>query len=73
MVDSLEEWAEIMYKDIPIIDYPNWYFSKHHKCCYGGQIFEWLIDKVAPEQKRARNYCQQMLDQNIIKNVEGKT
>jgi hypothetical protein len=23
----------------------------------GGEVFGWLLDKVVPDQKRARNYC----------------
>ena len=39
----------------------------------GGEIFGWLIDRVSPEQKKAKKYCQKMLELKIIENVEGKS
>lgn len=73
VVEALEEWAEIMHNEIKITDYQKGWFSKHTNCCMGGEIFGWLMDRVAPEQKRARSYCQKMLDLKIIENVDGKT
>lgn len=62
-----------MYREVPTQDYPNGYFSSHQKCCLGGQIFEWLIAQATHEHKKARHYCQQMLDKHIIKNVDKKS
>jgi len=39
----------------------------------GGEIFGWLMERVTPEQKKARNYCQKMLELKIIENVGGNT
>jgi len=72
-VEALEEWAEIMRNEIKITDYNAGWFSKHTNCCMGGEIFGWLIDRVSPEQKKAKKYCQKMLELKIIENVEGKT
>jgi hypothetical protein len=49
IIEALEEWAEIMHKDIKITDYSYGWFGKHINCCMGGEIFGWLIDKVTPE------------------------
>jgi hypothetical protein len=35
-------------------------------------VFGWLMDKVVPDQKRARQYCQKMLDLKIIESVNHK-
>lgn len=33
----------------------------------------WLLNKVTSNQKKARSYCQKMLDAKIIANVTGKS
>lgn len=57
IVESLEEWAEIMHNEIKITDFHRGWFSKHKNCFLGGEVFGWLLDKVVPDQKRARQYC----------------
>jgi hypothetical protein len=73
IVESLEEWAEIMHNEIKITDFHRGWFSKHKNCFLGGEVFGWLLDKVVPDQKRARQYCQKMLDLKIIESVDNKT
>lgn len=72
-MESLEEWAEIMHNEIKITDFHRGWFSKHKNCFLGGEVFGWLLDKVVPDQKRARQYCQKMLDLKIIESVDNKT
>ena len=61
-----------MHKDIRTQDYSNGWFSQHERCCRGEDILNWLTEKVSNDQKRVQIYCQKMLDQNIIHNVEEK-
>ena len=70
---ALEEWAEIMHNEIEITDLSEGWFVKHTNCCMGGEILGWLLNKVTSNQKKARSYCQKMLDTKIIANVTGKT
>ena len=58
VINQIEEWAEIMYNEIDIRDYTNGCFTRHRNCCKGGQIFSWLLDKVVPDHKKAKEYCQ---------------
>lgn len=39
----------------------------------GGDILGWLLNKVDSNQKKARSYCQKMLDAKIIANVNGRS
>lgn len=72
MVEMLEEWAEIMRSTIRIQDYKTGWFAKHTRCCMGGDIYEWLLDKAEPDQKKARVICQKMLEMGLITSVENK-
>lgn len=38
----------------------------------GGDIYEWLLDKAEPDQKKARLIGQRMLEMGLITSVEGK-
>ena len=54
VIESLEEWAEIMNHELKVQDhYVNW-FTNYNNCYLGGQIFDWLMDRAAPESRRAR-------------------
>jgi len=66
LLEALEDWAEIMRADIKIQDYKNGWFGKHLRCCQGEEIFEWLLDRAEPDQKKTRLICQKMLEQGII-------
>lgn len=46
-----------MHNEIKITDFHRGWFSKHKNCFLGGEVFGWLLDKVVPDQKRARQYC----------------
>jgi hypothetical protein len=55
-----------MHNDIPHKDVLTGWFGTYQRCCYGGEIFEWLLQVVDQEQSKARSYCQKMLELEII-------
>ena len=48
-LQNLEDWAYIMHKDIPMLDYKNGWFGKHAMCCKGEEIMNWFKERVSPD------------------------
>lgn len=67
----MEEWAEIIRSEIKVQDFQNGWLSTHKRCCMGEQIYDLVTRLILPDAKRARGFCQTMIDQKIIENVEG--
>ena len=73
-MQNLWEWIDIMHKEINLRDHKKgWFGSKHTKCCLGEEIFNWLVAKGKNEHKNALAICNQLVEQNIIINIQGKT
>ena len=59
-----------MHSEIEIKDYPNGWFGMHQRCATGQDIYGWILEHAAEDQKKGSLICQKMIEKKFIMPVD---
>lgn len=69
--EKLDVMAHLIRQDIRIQEVKQGWFGQPEKCASGNDIFTWVKDHAAIDDKQSADICQKLLDAQIITRIDN--